>query len=622
MAESLSIGNELKDAYKPTDKWVKAGLTWLTDLDWFYKERAAIEREYATKLKTLSAEAFKKKAKVSTAVSVGENPVVTPGSLESASLVAWTEILGQTENIAKERDAFASSLERRVASQISEMASRYDGIRQRWKGVNEDLVKARDSYYDEVTKAKKDYDASCQAMESQRSKTERSENDRSKHKSEKREFEMNAAKNAYLIKINVANRLKDKYFYQDLPEVLDGLQTLNEAKVAKLNSIWLTASALERSTNEKLIKMNDAMDEVIRQNVPTLDTSMFIKHNMTDWSEPADFYYIPSSIWHDDETIITSPAELEVLKKQLSKSSQTYSNMQHACEEEKNTLGELIQARNKAFGNSITEVKLRTKEEMFKYDDLMVKSLVAMSKFSLDDSKRVVAEVEVETIQSAAEGKDLTLTQPIETKKRGVFGGLFKGKHRNETSAPVEQYDDEVHSLTSSMSRVTTSTGKGSRLFGALRGRAESVMTTSSAASASTGSGKALYAYQAGGEDEVSLIAGEALEVIDLDDGSGWTKVRSAAGEGLVPTSYLSIVPAASTNGGKKQGPKVAPRKGAKRVQYMEILYDYEPQGDDELGVGVGDKVLVVTEDDGSGWTEGEIEGIRGVFPTSYGKIV
>ncbi|GMF58864.1 unnamed protein product [[Candida] boidinii] len=74
--------------------------------------------------------------------------------------------------------------------------------------------------------------------------------------------------------------------------------------------------------------------------------------------------------------------------------------------------------------------------------------------------------------------------------------------------------------------------------------------------------------------------------------------------------------------GGKKQGPKVAPKRGAKKVKYMEISDPYEPADEDELGVNAGDKVLVLKEDDGSGWTEGEIEGIRGLFPTSYGKMI
>jgi len=41
-----------------------------------------IEKEYATRLSALARKYFEKKAKKASALSVGENPVVTPGSLE------------------------------------------------------------------------------------------------------------------------------------------------------------------------------------------------------------------------------------------------------------------------------------------------------------------------------------------------------------------------------------------------------------------------------------------------------------------------------------------------------------------------------------------------------------
>lgn len=85
--DQLSIGNELKDSYKVTSTWIKNGINFLGDIDEFYRERAVIEKEYSTKLKELTKRFFEKKAKVSSNLSVGDEPQITPGSLESASLV-------------------------------------------------------------------------------------------------------------------------------------------------------------------------------------------------------------------------------------------------------------------------------------------------------------------------------------------------------------------------------------------------------------------------------------------------------------------------------------------------------------------------------------------------------
>ncbi|GMF07698.1 unnamed protein product [Ambrosiozyma monospora] len=203
-----------------------------------------------------------------------------------------------------------------------------------------------------MNKAKKDYDAACQAMETQRSKSEKSSSDKAQHKYAKRQYEMNCAKNDYLIKISIANRLKDKYYYQDVPEILDGLQGLNEAKVSKLNSIWLTASSLEKETCNHIISLNDAMDVVVKQNLPKLDTIMFVKHNMTEWREPSDFYYIPSSIWHDDDEMIVDGNEKTMLKERLNSAGSTYEKLERICTDEKQQVAELVSHRTEIMGDT------------------------------------------------------------------------------------------------------------------------------------------------------------------------------------------------------------------------------------------------------------------------------
>ena len=58
------------------------GIQYLDDVQQFYRERSAIEAEYANKLQALARKYFEKKAKKSASLSVGDTPAVTPGSLE------------------------------------------------------------------------------------------------------------------------------------------------------------------------------------------------------------------------------------------------------------------------------------------------------------------------------------------------------------------------------------------------------------------------------------------------------------------------------------------------------------------------------------------------------------
>jgi hypothetical protein len=61
---------------------VSGGIAWLDDIQQFYRERSAIEKEYSEKLSALAKKYYEKKARKSSSLSVGDTPTVTPGSLE------------------------------------------------------------------------------------------------------------------------------------------------------------------------------------------------------------------------------------------------------------------------------------------------------------------------------------------------------------------------------------------------------------------------------------------------------------------------------------------------------------------------------------------------------------
>ena len=54
----------------------------MSDIESFYRDRAAIEKEYSAKLSELAKKYFEKKARKSASLSVGDTPLLTPGSLE------------------------------------------------------------------------------------------------------------------------------------------------------------------------------------------------------------------------------------------------------------------------------------------------------------------------------------------------------------------------------------------------------------------------------------------------------------------------------------------------------------------------------------------------------------
>jgi hypothetical protein len=132
-----------------------------------------------------------------------------------------------------------------------------------------------------------------------------------------------------------------------------------------------------------------------------------------------------------------------------------------------------------------------------------------------------------------------------------------------------------------------------------------------------------------------------SLLIANID--GGWMKIRAGYKEGLVPSAYVEIttatttVPSASTerpgstysnssasvtgslhNVAKKKGPAVAPKRGAKKLNYVEAMYDYEARTDAEWSMSEGERFVLINRNAGDGWAEVEKGGITKSVPANY----
>ncbi|KAK0616075.1 hypothetical protein B0T17DRAFT_592694 [Bombardia bombarda] len=152
-----------------------------------------------------------------------------------------------------------------------------------------------------------------------------------------------------------------------------------------------------------------------------------------------------------------------------------------------------------------------------------------------------------------------------------------------------------------------------------------------------------------GREGELSVPEGRDLVILEPDTGSGWMKVRAGYKEGNVPASYVEVSaptpaaiapqntgqsarpPSTYSNSGssigtsgptKKKGPAVAPRRGAKKLKYVEASFEYTAQSELEHSMEEGERFVLIREDQGDGWTDVEKGGVTKSVPSSYIKPV
>jgi formin-binding protein 1 len=316
---------------------------------------------------------------------------MTPGSLESASLTTWTTQLSTLEACATEHERFSQDLTIQVVKGLEAYRARYEDLRKSHADYQARLMKERDSSYGDLKKTKAKYDSICQEVENRRKKTE-SSFDYGKQKAQmayqQQLVEMHNQKNTYLISINVTNKLKERYYHEYVPELLDSLQDLSETRVAKLNSVWSLACRLETTAIQQSKQNLDHLSAEIPRNDPSLDSMMFVQHNATQWIDPPDMTFEPSPVWLDSDSMAVDELSKTYLRNILGKSKPLAREMKTEVDKKRKEV------------ENIKRIRQSIREGRDKRDEAeLVKALFFLSEeMHAAERKRLTAEIEMSTI--------------------------------------------------------------------------------------------------------------------------------------------------------------------------------------------------------------------------------
>jgi formin-binding protein 1 len=110
--------------------------------------------------------------------------------------------------------------------------------------------------------------------------------------------------------------------------LLNSLQDLSEFRTHRLNILWIHASTLEQSCLGRSTGILQHTFSEVSRNIPILDSTMFVRHNVAEWNEPLEFSFEPSPIWHDDPEIVTDEYAKVFLRNMVSKSREGLTRIQ------------------------------------------------------------------------------------------------------------------------------------------------------------------------------------------------------------------------------------------------------------------------------------------------------
>ena len=99
------------------------------------------------------------------------------------------------------------------------------------------------------------------------------------------------------------------------------------------------------------------------------------------------------------------------------------------------------------------------------------------------------------------------------------------------------------------------------------------------------------------------------LSFLDVDRNSNFSASSASLAESIASRSG---------GGGKKKGPAVAPKRGAKRLRYVQAMYEYTARSDAEHSMAEGERFVLVNRDAGEGWADVEKNGVTRSVPANY----
>ncbi|CAN9453657.1 unnamed protein product [Alternaria alternata] len=618
------FGAELKDGFKTVNAWVSGGISWLDDIQAFYRERSAIEKEYSAKLSALAKKYYEKKAKKQSSLSVGDTPTVTPGSLESASMTTWGVQLSTLESRAAEHEQFAGALITQLADPLKVLGTRTEELRKLHGDYAAKLEKERDNQYGELRKQKGKYDSVCQEVESRRKKVDGAfDHGKAKARNafEQQQIEMRNVKNTYLISINVTNKQKEMYYHEYVPELLDSLQDLSETRVNKLNTIWSLAAQIETQTLTRSTEYLKHLSGEIPRNNPLLDSMMFLRHNAGSFQEPGDFQFEPSPVWLDDNSIAVDEPATIFLRNVLTKSKTSLGEYKR----------ELDKKRKEVENAKAVRQKIRDGKDKRDEVDIVRAVFAIQEQMHEVERQKVNAEVEVSTITSVVGDlsigarnhnfKSQTFKIPTNCDLCGdrIWGLSAKGydcqdcgytcHSKCEMKVPAdcpgeqskvekkklkEERQKAAHTVTATNGTATSSNADMPRL-----GRSDTVNSMNTLSSG----------YSATAHRSISGGMSPTVEETPPPPEKKAPIVPGARKNRLVappPTQYVK---------NDEDVPPPPPKSAEARGR---MLYAYQENGEGELTVADGTDVAILEPDDGSGWMKVRAGVKEGLVPAAY----
>ncbi|KAI0269925.1 hypothetical protein BC834DRAFT_863984 [Gloeopeniophorella convolvens] len=641
----MSYGESLPDQVDRVAGLSDAQADILSDIRELYRERATLERDYAAKLQALAQKAVDKKNKKMALAVVGDEPSQPwdEETLQKSTLEnAYSKIIASLVNSQQEHVNLADALNVQIVGVLAALARKNESYRKKQALFYQKVLGDRDRVYGDRAKSKQKYDEECAEVETYRQKQERAQDDKHSGRATKQYqqqvVDMHNAKNVYIISTAIANKMKDRFYAEDLRSIENQHQHLQSNYITNIVTVLHHAQALQLSHHDALKNQITIVDVSLNEIDPKKDQELFIEHNLRPFGAPADWGFEPCASHYDTDEVSVEGGAKVFLQNKLSRSRTKLSELKP-----------LLETKRKEAEQAMSFVTAGSGNPSSGNVDAIDGLLEAQHQVTLYETSQSVLEAEIQIIEKALGGdegsqsphtfKSSSFTIPTECGycATSIWGLSKQGKTCKACGISVHSKCElkvaaDCPGARGVRQKTTDSASSSTSVLSRSSSRASSAVTPTPssftqssplvAPEAEQPVVRVIYDFSPTSPFELAVQEGAIVHVVEEDDGSGWVKVVDQdGGRGLVPASYIEAIDgalASETSAGHSLG----------SGQFVRGVYVYQSQGRDELDVSEGARIELTSGPTGGrnyadGWWEGiDALGRKGIFPSNYVELV
>ncbi|XP_049544870.1 formin-binding protein 1-like isoform X4 [Anopheles darlingi] len=573
-----SWGKELWDQYDNLATHTQKGIDFFERFGNFIRDRSAIEVEYALKLRRLVKNYQPKKNKED-----DEN--------EFSTLVAFKNVLKEVADLAGQREVVAENLQNQVLQGIMLLAKNLRDERKKSLTQGAQLTQTLHTQIGTLDRAKRTYEKSFREAEKAIESYHKADADfhLSRADVEKQRVNMNMrntvsedAKSEYANQLQITNKLQQQHYQVALPEVFNRLQELDEKRTRGMKEFIKRSADVEYEVSPIIARCLEGMVKAADSINEKDDSMIVIEKYQSGFQPPGDIPFEDlskpdsdssnNSQTHNSSTGLNHMTGKGTTKEKLKKRVGIFGiftgNKNNLTTDGlKEDFSDLPPTqRRKKLTAKVQELQQKVIQEQAASDGLMKMKGVYEANSMLGDPRSVEEQlnesvnkldrlrIELQRYQKLLEqANSQTVIQHSPQANRVIQnGGQRSSRHSNGSSNNENHHDDngedhpdDAGSLSSSASPESGLGTSHTSLPGSGHGSTNEQPMNDEYYEAETplGTCRALYPFDATSEGSIPMSEGEELQVIEVDQGDGWTRVRrfSSRGweEGFVPTSYI-----------------------------------------------------------------------------------